>query len=537
MKTYPGERDASSSLQRFLGMVILPAFSGGLLAVAVTPDPNVALALVFLVPMFIGRPCGTLEAFVRGLMLGIAYYLGTVSWTLNVHGFEVWHLMPIVLYLSVSYGVWSIGLEMTRSESAYLQPAILASLWVVLEYVRNTVGFLALPWAGVAHGFLDAAELRQFAAVFGEYGLAFFAVFFSASLGRAISELGRGKPWAPSAKAVSVSLAFALSLFAFGFARLATLEPVDEISVRVVQAGKIDAGPPGQNSIESLAALSRIERDGDGGADLIVWPEGAVKLINRFPFVYGEIFQLSEELGAPIVFGASSGSKYLRRNSDQAAGQMINELVIIDGARDGLQKYAKRKLVPFGEYIPMAGRVDWPDWLVPEIIQVEVPPGPPQALAISSPEIAVVPAICWENIFAANIRSVVPAGAAVGVNISNLSIFASRKAAVQHNSSTVFRAIENGIAFVLATDTGPSWLVGPGGEIMASTAYGAPRSTQAVVPVFAERTLYWKIGDVLVFACAILLMGWAARRTLRGDDVGGPRAAERTRESGDSLDK
>ena len=72
---------------------------------------------------------------------------------------------------------------------------------------------------------------------------------------------------------------------------------------------------------------------------------------------------------------------------------------------------------------------------------------------------------------------------------------------------------------------------------MASTAYGAPRSTQAVVPVFAERTLYWKIGDVLVFACAILLMGWAARRTLRGDDVGGPRAAERTRESGDSLDK
>ena len=59
MKTYPGERDASSSLQRFLGMVILPAFSGGLLAVAVTPDPNVALALVFLVPMFIGRPCGT----------------------------------------------------------------------------------------------------------------------------------------------------------------------------------------------------------------------------------------------------------------------------------------------------------------------------------------------------------------------------------------------------------------------------------------------------------------------------------------------
>lgn len=501
--------------QRFLSVLLLPALSGGLLAFAVTPHPNAAVALIFLVPMFIGRPCRPPAALLRGLIFGIAYYLGTVSWTLHVQGFEVWHLMPIVIYLSVFFSFWALGLELTRSENVYLQSTILAALWVVLEYSRNNFGFLALPWAGVAHGFLDAPSLRQFAALFGEYGLGFFAVFVNVGLGRALSDLARGRRWRTVAKTLVPAFSFCCIVFAFGYLRLWTLDPADALSVRVVQGGAADRRQADQARIDVLAALSREELDRGDRPDLVVWPEGSVKLINRFPFVYGEIHRLSEEIGAPIAFGASSGSKYLRRNSDQATGEMINELVIIDGSSDGLQKYAKRKLVPFGEYIPLSGRFPWPDWLVPGIIEVKVPPGPPDPLNISEGKIAVVPAICWENIFAGNIRASVPDGAAVGVNVSNLSIFTSPKAVIQHNSSTAFRAIENGIPFLLSTETGPSWLVTPTGEVVAEIAFGVPQAVQARVPVFSNRTIYWRIGDVAVFACAVLLMGWAAWRMRR----------------------
>ena len=531
----PGDSAAGPNRLRLPQVITLPALSGGLLALAVTPNPNVVFTLFCLVPMFLGRPCRFPAALLRGLVLGTVYYLGTVSWTLNVQGFEIWHLMPVVFYLSFFYAFWALGLEMTRTESAFLQAAVLASLWVVLEYVRNNFGFLALPWAGIAHGFLDVAPIRQFAALFGEYGLAFLAVFVNVSIGRAVSDLVRGQPGAVDTKAVFASLGFAIAVVGFGYYRLAGPEPAETLRVRLVQEGGARTEQREPDSIGTLESLTRSKAGQTPWPDLVVWPEGAVKLINRFPFVYGEIFQLSEALGAPIVFGASSGSKYLRRNSNQAAGEMINEMVVIDGAQGGLHKYGKRKLVPFGEYIPLSGSLEWPDWLVPSIIEVTVPPGPPARLAIFGGDIAIVPAICWENLFSANIRTVVPDGAAVGVNISNLSIFDSPKAVVQHNSSTVFRAIENGIAFVLATDTGPSWLVTPTGEVVARTASGRPQFAEGVVPVSSQRPLYWRIGDVLVLGCALLLMAWAAGRAWRAPGPDRPRESERTAESGDSL--
>mgnify|MGYP005842719625 CR=1 FL=1 len=535
MKSIPGDSAAGPNRLRLLQVIILPAFSGGLLALAVTPHPSAGLALVCLVPMFLGRPCRFPAALIRGLVLGTVYYLGTVSWTLNVQGFEIWHLLPVVFYLSFFYAFWALGLEMSRTESAFLQAAVLASLWVVLEYVRNNFGFLALPWAGIAHGFLDVAPIRQFAALFGEYGLAFLAVAVNVSIGRAVSDLVRGQPCAVDTKAVFASLGFAIAVVGFGYFRLAGPESAETLRVRLVQEGGARTKQREANSIGTLESLTRSKAEQTAGPDLVVWPEGAVKLINRFPFVYGEIFQLSKALGAPIVFGASSGSKYLRRNNNQVAGEMINEMVVIDGAQDGLQKYGKRKLVPFGEYIPLSGSMDWPDWLVPSIIEVTVPPGPPTRLLISGGNIAIAPAICWENLFSANIRTVVPVGAAVGANISNLSIFDSPKAVVQHNSSTVLRAIENGIAFILATDTGPSWLVTPTGEVVARTAYGRPQFAEGVVPVSSQRPLYWRIGDVLVLGCALLLMAWAARRAWQHSDSDKQRDSERNTTSDDSL--
>ena len=76
---------------------------------------------------------------------------------------------------------WCGGLALLarwRLPAIVLAPA----LWVTLDYLRAHAGFLALPWATLAHSQHRNLPLLQVATVAGEYGVTFLVVLGNAAL-------------------------------------------------------------------------------------------------------------------------------------------------------------------------------------------------------------------------------------------------------------------------------------------------------------------------------------------------------------------
>lgn len=461
----------------------------------------------------------------RGVVFAFAYYLGTVSWTLNVSGFEPWHLFLVVGFLSISYGFFMIGVRAFSEHSAEVQAVLTGMLWITLEYLRNHAGFLALPWAGLAHAAASTPTALQFASIAGEYGLSFMLVAANTFIASALAvEAG------PTASNRRISmllggLCLPIFLVSYGAVRLGLYEQGDTVRVLAVHADRSSSLVESHTNGISFAGLTELTADALAGEppEIVVWPEGSFKLINAYPYIYGSIHEFSEEIDAAVAFGISSGSKYIRKSQAGTAGTMINQLALIDWRSDRVQAFSKQILVPFGEYIPLDDVIPWPEWFIPDMAQFHADDH--MSIPKTRRNIQLVPAICWENLFAGAIRSRVPRGRAIGLNISDLSVFRSAQAVQQHNAATLMRAVENGISFVAATNTGPSLLVDPLGRIISSSSPDRPGYVAGSLPTPVNRTPYWYMGDLFVLLAALGLTTWPLwlRREQQGPQPGNKR--------------
>jgi apolipoprotein N-acyltransferase len=187
--------------------------------------------------------------------------------------------------------------------------------------------------------------------------------------------------------------------------------------------------------------------------------------------------------------------------------------------------YRKRRLVPFGEYEPLAEVVSWPRWLVPAIRSGV--PGDPDPAPLPAGNVAVGVLICWENLFADLARGAARRGAQVLVQLTNDVWFGRTAASAQHNLASVLRAIENRIPVVTASNTGPSQIVDGAGRVVAAVPHlFAEGYAVATVPLRGHATFYSRAGDWLVLvALACLVSGFALRATRRSEYGVTPNAA------------
>jgi apolipoprotein N-acyltransferase len=117
------------------------------------------------------------------------------------------------------------------------------------------------------------------------------------------------------------------------------------------------------------------------------------------------------------------------------------------------QLYRKRHLVPFGETIPLEpvlGFVIRKMLAIPIANQSAGEPDQPP-LAIAGQKVAVN--ICYEDAFGADIRPQA-AAATLLVNVTNDAWYGRSLAAEQHNQIAAMRALETGLPFLRATNTG-----------------------------------------------------------------------------------
>jgi apolipoprotein N-acyltransferase len=252
--------------------------------------------------------------------------------------------------------------------------------------------------------------------------------------------------------------------------------------------------------------------------DFLLWPEAAT------PWVLTERGDLRNWLGriardsrVPLLAGVVA----LDRTGDDEL--WFNSAVVVD-PENGVQpeRYVKRHLVPFGEFVPIRPVFGWLEKFVPiggdfvrgtsaAPLTVSTSKGPREAGVL----------ICYEDVFPKLARTATRAGAEVLVNLTNNAWYGEGAAAYQHAAHSVLRAAENRRPVVRSGNGGWSGWIDEYGSIRATlkdehgSVYFRGGETVAVTRDarwIGRETFYTRHGDwFVVVSGAIALATFAPR--------------------------
>jgi apolipoprotein N-acyltransferase len=514
--------------------IILAVVSAAALTLAFPGTDRDVLAWVALAPLItVVTTVGPGRAYVMAGIAGLGFFAGFFSWIWALPGFNLIDFVLLELYFAQYFALFGLLLSLVTRRGGV--PTIVAApvLWVSLEFLRSHLSFLALPMALLGHSQYRQLALIQVASVTGVYGLSFLIVLVNAVLadlaGRLVSASGppltvrAWRSWARLLGPVAVA-ALILGVTALhGVRVLATGPEGARLTVGVLQRDlppRIDLARQALSTrLDGYLELSRrLARD---GPELVVWPETAmVGPLQRLPTVIAPIADLARSLDSHVLLGSAETRKFTPPEGPQRAA--FNSAVLVSPGGAVVGSYDKVRLVPFGEYRPLAGLVTWPAWLVAGTDQLT--PGAAQTIFhLRGARFGVV--ICWESLFPDLVRTLVRQGADFVVNITNESWFRGSAAPRHLAAVSVFRAVEHRIPLVRSANGGMSGIVDAYGRTTGSLeALDQPGATgeaalAGTIAIHRQPTFYTRHGDLAAWLCAgtsVIAVGVALGRRRAG---------------------
>jgi apolipoprotein N-acyltransferase len=361
---------------------------------------------------------------------------------------------------------------------------------VVGEWLRGHLlgGF---PWGLLGYSQHAQLPVIQIAELGGVYAVSLVIAAVSAGLA-ALLALGPRRAW-PGAAAAALLLAGTLGFgtHALGVVRGADAGSVDVgvIQPAIEQTIKWDPARHAQilDIYERLTREAALTRPA-----VVLWPETATTIFLRGdPELLDRLRRLSADIATPILVGSID-----RR--DGPRGQFLNSAFFLTG--QGITgKYDKIHLVPFGEYVPLASLLGFvKGWA--EFIS-EFGEGDTQTV-FPLPGAPFGTVICYEIIFPELFRGFVIGGARFMANITNDAWFGETAGPWQHLGMLPLRAVEQRVAIARAANTGVSAFVDPAGRIGPTLPLQARGVLHHRIALRGSLTLYARLGDWLVYACA-----------------------------------
>lgn len=367
----------------------------------------------------------------------------------------------------------------------------IAFVWAITEWVQ-TLSFLAVPWGRIAVGQAENPVLIQSVSLFGPYFIAFIAVLTAGFIAEAVSCVIRHSR-ATALKFLSFAVLVFFSNFIFGTVRIATADYSDEKTVKVAAVqGNIRFEDKFYGKEELILNTYRdltVDAANDG-AHLVIWPETAVPFDyesdEKYDFYLREVQKLS---GADIV------ATYFKQTSEGLYNAVST--VTSDGISDTF--YAKRHLVPFGEYVPYESFIEKVCPPLARFAAIDYPLAAgkePCVFTVSSGKISSL--VCFDSVFENLCREEILGGSQLLCISTNDSWFSGSEALRQHNLQAVLRSVESGRYTVRAANTGISSVISPTGEIITSLGDGERGYITADVKMLSEITLYEKSGNIII---------------------------------------
>ena len=472
----------------------------------------IALRWLLYIPFPVGAVAGWLA-----LSLYLGLYTGLWVW-LSWHFFPNKTPPPLAPRLNRETAIW-FGATPWKQRIAWV--FLVAVYWVGNEMV--TARFLSgFPWLGVGITQSEFLPLIQISSLTGVYGVSFLVVWFSVSAISATTVLiahpYRRKGWL-------IDLIFPMSgilvavVYGFQFlirdgvptttANLALVQPsIPQTLIWDVAENK--------SRFQKLIDLSELALATK--PDLLIWPEAAVPTMLRHdPETANAVKTLLGKHNAWAVVGSDDADVGDSGTSKDARYYNSSFAINPSGAIEGI--YRKRRLVIFGEYIPLLNWFPFLRHLTPigenGFSAGEKPVSFYTPSRDGKHRISLSPMICFEDAFPQSVREYVHADTDFLLNLTNDGWFGESNAQWQHAFHAVFRAVENRVPVVSCANNGLTCWVDPLGRMhevywgTTANIYGAGFKTVPVPILSGEKrvmTFYHDYGDVFGWGCTAL---WA----------------------------
>jgi apolipoprotein N-acyltransferase len=255
----------------------------------------------------------------------------------------------------------------------------------------------------------------------------------------------------------------------------------------------------------------------------VAWPESPAPYFGDDPRFQQAMKSVAAATHAPLIVGGvgmefGQGVDAMLRLDGDARFYNSAFLIGPDGSRVG--RYDKIHLVPFGEYIPFQNLLTFAHKLTGRVGMFTRGTERNSFLLVNQNQekhrYGVF--ICYEAVFADEVRQFARHGAEVFVNISDDGWYGDTSAPWQHLNMARMRAIENRRWLLRDTNSGVTAAIDPYGRVRQSI----PRhQTDALPAEFAFRndiTFYTAHGDVFAWVCALLslgMVGWTGKLSRR----------------------
>jgi len=441
-----------SSFSSFL----LALFSGALLPLALAPFswwPTAVFSICAL--CFLCRGRGMWGVFSLSLAFGFGLYGVGASWVyVSIHDYG----HASVALASLLTGLFALAMAIIFAlplslfglfRNAPPQAVLFAfpALWVLGEWFRGwfLTGF---PWLNVGYGLIDT-WLVGWAPLFGALALSGIAAFG----GTLLSLIGERKQ---HKSMVSIGLMI-LALLCAGGAYLKikpwTYPTGKRLDVALVQADLPLLEKWNDEALKRILQNFKQKNESLLDQDLIIWPESALPTLqSNISGFLGDIDSNLKQHHVGLLTGIPS-------NTD--TNHYYNSVISL-GRASGT--YQKRRLVPFGEYVPLER------WLRGTIGFFDLPmsafsAGAAQQRPIRLGTVQIATAICYEIAYA-DLLARDARDANILLTISNDTWFGKSIGPHQHLQIARMRAVENAKPLLRVTNDGITAIISPRGKVL-----------------------------------------------------------------------
>mgnify|MGYP001170339881 CR=1 FL=1 len=498
--------------RRFFILFIFPFFLGSITVLGFNPFNLLfvnafSMSMLFYLVFYVKKKTQSSyrkKPFLKNLFLlgssyGTGFFLFGVYWITYSLTFDdsfkflipfALILIPLFLSLFFSLPVMAIGNFINLEVSSIVLISILFS---ISDFLRSFV-LTGFPWNLWAYSYSWSHESLQILPIIGIFSfnlilitLLFFPCIFFFKIKKKFLF-------------VILFVILLLSNYFYGSYKLNTqtfTKNFEKITFKVVSSGA------NLNEFKDLklviSKLIKISEPDKNKKTIFVWPEGVI---------LDENFESREELKKLIKKNFSKnhlivlGANTQKINTDKT--NYFNSFIIIDNELNIIAQYNKKKLVPFGEFLPFEktlrkiglkkithGYNSFTRGINDSVISLE----------FDGKSLNILPLICYEIIFPSLVENEKKHFNFI-INISEDAWFGNSIGPEQHFVKAIFRSIESGSFTIRSANKGISAFISPQGEILKTLKSTETGNIEMDLPILKSKNI--NTNKNLIFALLLI---------------------------------
>ena len=431
--------------------------------------------------------------FIFGLLFGFGFYLSGISWITNSLTFDANFkilipfaliLIPLFLSLFMALIILFVGPYLKFNFGSIF---LLSGSIAISDYLRAKL-LTGFPWNLWAYSTAWAHEVLQILNVIGlyAYNLILITIFILPAI------LFFKVSFFQKFFFFFLSFSSIFGLFIFGDYEInknekQLKETSQKMFVKIISPNfELEYGLSEEEIFDRLRKLIKFSDPDKSKKTLFIWPEGVFS-----GYSFDEISNFKELIYKNfsekhlIIFGSNK--------LDETSRELYNSMVIVDNNFQIVQSYNKRKLVPFGEFLPF-------EKLFNNLGFKKITEGHGSFLKgnknnnLIINELNILPLICYEIIFTDLIQQS-NENTNLIVNISEDGWFGNSIGPDQHFAKSVFRAIENNTFLLRSANKGYSAIIDNKGTILKQMNRNEAGNIELNVPIIKSN----KVKNDLIF--------------------------------------